>query len=101
MVVIPFHIALDADIELARRLINETAVTSRYVYLAKPVKIVASETVIPYGLAMKLTAKAYVFDVQYEKNFQTDVVTRVCDSFLKQQITRPIFVRSENPDRIG
>jgi len=96
MIVIPFHIALDADIEIARRLIYEIVVTSRYVYLAKPVKIVASETTVPYGLALKLTVKAYVMDVQYEKDFQTDVVTRVCDAFIKSQIKRPIFVGSEN-----
>ena len=91
MIVIPFHIALEADIELARRLIYETVVTSRYVYLAKPVKVVATETVIAYGLALKLSAKAYVLDVQYEKDFQTDVVTRVCDAFMQHHIKRPIF----------
>ena len=91
MIVIPFHIALDADIELAQRLIHEVVVTSRYVYLAKPVKVVTSETVIAYGLALQLTAKAYVMDVQYEKDFQTDVVSRVSDAFVKHRIKRPIF----------
>jgi len=92
MIVIPFHIALDADVELAQRLIHEIVVTSRYVYLAKPVKVIATETVIAYGLALQLTAKAYVLDVQYEKDFQTDVVTRVSNALLKHQIKRPVFI---------
>lgn len=97
MIVIPFHVALDADIELARRLIHETVVTSRYVYLAKPVKVVASETVIGFGLALQLNAKAYVLDVQYEKDFQTDVVTRVSAAFIKHGIKRPVFAGIVNP----
>ncbi len=91
MIVIPFHVAVDADIETAQRLIYEVAVTSRYAYLAKPVKVVASEVVIGYSLALQLTAKAYVLDVQYEKDFQTDVVTRVTKAFVDYRIKRPLF----------
>lgn len=91
MIVIPFHVAVDADIETAQRLIYETVVTSRFVYLAKQVKVAASEVVIGYNLALQLTAKAYVLDVQYEKDFQTDVVTRVARVFLEHNIKRPLF----------
>ncbi len=90
MIVIPFHVALDADIELARQLIYETVVTSRYVYLAKPVTIVASEIVLGHNLALQLSAKAYVLDVQYEKSFQTDVVMRVTQAFIAHHIQRPL-----------
>ncbi len=92
MIVIPFHVALDADIEAARRLIYETVVTSRFAYLAKPVKVVASEIVIGHNLAVQLSAKAYVLDVQYEKDFQTDVVMRVTEAFAANHIKRPIFM---------
>lgn len=92
MIVIPFHVALDADIEAARRLIHETVVTSRFAYLAKPVKVVASEIVIGHNLAVQLSAKAYVLDVQYEKDFQTDVVMRVTQAFFENQIKRPLFM---------
>jgi small-conductance mechanosensitive channel len=92
MIVIPFHVAVDADIETAQRLIYEAVVTSRFVYLAKPVKVVASEVVIGHNLALQLTAKAYVLDVQYEKDFQTDVVTRVTRVFLEHRIKRPLFL---------
>ena len=92
MIVIPFHVAVDADIETAQRLIYETVVTSRFVYLAKQVKVAASEVVIGYNLALQLTAKAYVLDVQYEKDFQSDVVTRVARVFLEHNIKRPLFL---------
>lgn len=97
MVVMPFHIALDADLETAQRLLYETVVTSRFVYLAKPVKIVVSEVVLGHNLALKLMAKAYVLDVKYEKDFQTDVVSRVSKAFLAHHIKRPLPL---NPDRM-
>lgn len=92
MIVIPFHVALDADIETAQRLIYETVVSSRFAYLAKPVKIVASEVLIGHNLALQLSAKAYVLDVKYEKSFQTDVVIRVTQAFLEHHIKRPVFL---------
>lgn len=95
MVVIPFHIALDADLETARRLLYETVVTSRFVYLAKPVKIVVAEVVLGHNLALKLMAKAYVLDVKYEKDFQTDVVSRVSKVFLSHHIKRPLLLNYE------
>lgn len=95
MVVMPFHIALDADLETARRLLYETVVTSRFVYLAKPVKIVVAEVVLGHNLALQLMAKAYVLDVKYEKDFQTDVVSRVSKVFLAHHIKRPLLVNHE------
>ncbi|MFA5982788.1 MAG: mechanosensitive ion channel domain-containing protein [Methylococcaceae bacterium] len=92
MIVMPFHIAIDADIDCAQKLIYETVVTSRYAYLAKPVKVVVSEVLIGPIPVLKLTAKAYVFDVRYEKDFQTDVVTRVSKIFLAHNISRPKLV---------
>ena len=92
MIVISFHIALDADLEAARRLIYETVVTSRFAYLAKPVKVVVAEVAIGPNLALKLMAKAYVLDVKYEKDFQTDVVTRVSKAFVEYGIKRPLMV---------
>lgn len=92
MIVIPFHVAVDADIETAQRLIYETVVSSRFAYLAKPVKVVVSEVVIGHILVLRLTAKAYVLDVKFEKDFQTDVVTRVTRAFLAARIKRPLIL---------
>ena len=89
MVVMPFHLALNADILLARNILHETVVTSEFVYLKKPVTIVASEVVVGDMLALRLTAKAYVLDVRYEKAFETDVVLRTTEAFRAHGIARP------------
>ncbi len=89
MICIDFHVALDADLGLARHIIFETLVTSRYVYLKKPVAIVANEKVMAERLCVELKAKAYVLDVKYEKSFQTDIVLRVEEAFREKAISRP------------
>lgn len=89
MLVFDFYIALDADIRLARDLLYEVVVTSRYAYLKKPVTIVMTEMPIAERLALQLRAKAYVIDVRFEKAFQTDVVLRATEAFNRHHIKRP------------
>ncbi|MFV1873929.1 MAG: mechanosensitive ion channel family protein [Oleiphilus sp.] len=89
MVVCDFHLALDADIELAQSLIHEVVVTSRFAYLKKPVNFVLSEVVIAERLALQLKVKAYVIDVHYEKAFQSDIVKRTAKLFIENKVARP------------
>ena len=89
MIVLDFHIALDAKTRLARDLLYEVVVTSRYAYLKKPVAIVISELPVAERLAIQLRAKAYVIDVRFEKAFQTDVVLRATEAFNRHHIKRP------------
>ncbi len=91
MVVCDFHLALDADIERAQSLIHEAIVTSRFVYLKKPVSFVINEVVVAERLAILIRAKAYVLDVHYEKAFQSDVVFRVSKLFIDHKIGRPSY----------
>lgn len=89
MVVCDFHIALTADINKAKDIIHEVIVTSRYAYLKKPVSFSVKETVVAEMLAIQIKAKAYVLDINYEKAFQSDIVTRTATLFVEQSIERP------------
>jgi small-conductance mechanosensitive channel len=91
MMVFDFHLALDADLPLARKIINEVLITSKYIFLKKPYSIVVSEIIIGNMIVLQLKAKAYVLDVKYEKLFQTDVVSRVNDYFQENAIKRPLL----------
>lgn len=92
MVVSEFYIGLDANINVAKDIIKEVVVTSRYVYLAKPVVIVVQEVVLENILAVKLSAKAYVLDVKYEKAFLSDITTRVSKEFFTRNVKRPVLM---------
>ena len=89
MIVTDFHVGLDADLDVAKGIIEEVIVTSRYAYLKKPVSFAIEEVEIGDMLAIRLRSKAYVLDVHYEKAFQSDIVVRVSRRFQEQQIPRP------------
>jgi len=89
MVVTDFHLALDADIPWARKLLEEVVVTSRYAYLKKPVSFVVEELEVAHMLAIRLRVKAYVLDVRYEKAFQSDIVLRGTQLLNEHKIARP------------
>ena len=95
---IPFHIGLDQDIELARELIQESATSSRYVHLPKPVAVIIEQVITDNYLAIKLTCKAYVVDTKFEKMFVSDITLRVMQEFRKNNILPPaIAVQSASP----
>ena len=89
MTVVDFYIGLEQDVKLARDLIRTAAATSRYIYLPKPISVLAWQEPLDGCIAMKLRLKAYVLDTKYEKDFQTDIVMRVHQSFGEYNIQPP------------
>lgn len=89
MVVTDFHLALDADVQAAEDIVRQVIVTSRYAYLKKPVTFAIEEVQVAERLSIRLRAKAYVLDVNYEKAFQSDVTMRSTVLFREREIPRP------------
>jgi small-conductance mechanosensitive channel len=89
-----FHVSLEADLERVRELIREVVVTSRFVYLEKPVVVLVEEVEVGRQLVYRLTAKAYVIDVGYQKDFETDLTLRAARAFKDQGVVRPKFIPS-------
>jgi small-conductance mechanosensitive channel len=87
--VVDFYVGIDQDIELARGLVREAAATSRYIYLPKPIEVLASQIPLGSCVAMRLRLKAYVLDTKYEKDFETDVTMRVQGAFADNAIAPP------------
>ncbi|GAM06588.1 mechanosensitive ion channel family protein [Novosphingobium sp. MBES04] len=88
-VVMDFHIAADQDIERAREIVNEAVLSSRYVFLAKPVVILVNQWVSDYLVGVRLRLKAYVLDTRFEKAFESDVNLRVLRAFQHEGILTP------------
>ncbi len=89
MVVCDFHLSLDADIGKAKTLLYQVVATSRFVFLKKPIKIIVEEAYKNYQLVMRLKVKAYVFDVRFEKDFQSDIFERGNTILIRNKIQRP------------
>jgi small conductance mechanosensitive channel len=89
MVVVDFHLDINADLTKAQKIVEEVVATSRFTYLRKPIIITLNEFMNRDIIGIKLTLKAYVLDVRYEKSFQSDIVKRVTQAFKENNIQRP------------
>ncbi|MEM6292280.1 MAG: mechanosensitive ion channel domain-containing protein [Myxococcota bacterium] len=88
-VVMDFHVGVDQDLTRGREIISEAAVSSRYVYLPKPVVVLVDQAVSNNLVSVRLRLKAYVLDTKYEKMFVTDVNLRVMQAFAAHAIRPP------------
>lgn len=89
MCVFSFDIGCNEDFDLAKQIVYEATASSRYVYLNKPISILLSEGPVPEGaerFAIRIRAKAYVLDGQYESAFASDVTERVLRAFRREGI---------------
>jgi small-conductance mechanosensitive channel len=84
-----FYIGVDQDPELAADLIREACLTSPYVFLERPVPVLAKQVILQDYVAMHLKCRPYVFDCKYEKPFETDVHFRVARAFRERGIRPP------------
>lgn len=91
-VVMDFHIAPDQDVRRARELVIECAVSSRYVFLEKPVVALVNQVITDNYVAVRLRLKAYVLDTRFEKVFETDVNLRAMDAFGDAGIKAPAIL---------
>ncbi len=89
MVEVKFHIAPTENIIDIKKILYEIVITSRYAYLKKPVNIVVSEEIIGGTFALVFNVKAYVFDINYEKAYATDITTRAYEYFQRENIQKP------------
>lgn len=96
MVEMNFHLDLSADIERAKKILYETAVTSKYVFLKKPVSIVLSELDFAQRPALQIRLKCYVIDVRFEKALQSDIILRGNEALKDAKIPRPFFSSYSN-----
>ena len=94
-VVMDFHIGVDQDVHVARRIVQEAGVSSRYVFLPKPVVVLVSQEIIENYVALRVRLKAYVLDTQYEKAFVSDVTLRVLEAFRDKDIQPPAILHRQ------
>ncbi len=80
-VVVDFFIGVDQDVIKARGLVKEAAVTSRYVFLGKPVVVLVNQVIHESYVAVRLRLKVYVLDIKYEKGLESDISLRVMSAF--------------------
>jgi small-conductance mechanosensitive channel len=97
MVVTHFHVSIFESLDWVKSILHEVVITSRFVYLQKGVSITFEEVAVSNTFVVKVSVKAYVLDVKYEKAFLSDITSRGISVLKKNNIKRPI---SDNLDVI-
>ena len=84
MVVIDLFLDSDSDPVLAMKILKESVITSKYVYVSskRPFTILIKD----FPFYRRLRAKAYVNDLRYEFEFESEVTRRAWDEFSKHGI---------------
>ena len=87
MVVIDLFIDSDSDAVLAMKILKESVVTSKYVYISRkrPFTIILKD----FPCYRRLRAKSYVNDLRYEFEFESEVTRRAWKEFSRNGIEAP------------
>lgn len=86
LVVSEIFLPMDVDVEAVKRIARKAAVSSRYVYLQKPVSVIASNEVHEENFVVKLRVKAYVLDTRYEFPFKSDMTELILGELKKRNM---------------
>lgn len=95
MIQMDFFVGVDQDVARAEELVGEALTSCRYAYTKKPWVVLVNQVLQENVMAIRLRAKAYVLDVQYEKAFETDVTKRVMASFREHRILPPAVLHRD------
>ncbi len=101
LVEMDFYIGVDQDLDAAREIVRDAITSSRYTYLGKPWTVLLSSVIQDSYVAIRLRAKVYVLDVQYEMALQSDVTERVLRAFADSHIEPPAILHRSLPPSPG
>ena len=88
MVVTKFFISPNSDHKLAQEIVREAVVSSKYLFLGKPVSVRIQQLLSEDGRSVvQITTKAYVFDMRHENDFTSDITDRTLTSFKRHNIS--------------
>jgi len=98
MVQLDFHIGVDQDVLLARRLVAESLTSCRHISTERTWRVVVQEVFLAPVAAVRIRAKGYVMDVQFEEEFVTDANLRVRAAFQAHGVLPPAVLHRPSPD---
>jgi small-conductance mechanosensitive channel len=85
MVEVHFILPAHLDLGLLRDLAHESASSSPYVYLKKPIRVLIEDR-FDRTFLTRLTVKAYVLDIRFERLLASDITQRFKGALLERQL---------------
>ena len=87
-VISEIYLPIDVDTQKVRKIAIEAAQVSRYIYLNKPIVVLFFNEVKQRRSLLKMRLKAYVMDIRYEFQFQSDMTEIVLNELLSQGVIK-------------
>lgn len=87
-VVTKIMLPIDAPFDKVRNIAIKSAQVSKYIYLNKPIVVLFSNKMSEQQPYLEMKIKAYVLDIRYEFNFQSDVTQTVIKELQNQGILK-------------
>lgn len=85
-VVASIYLPADTNIDTVKEVAYKAAITSRYVYLNKPVVVITENQVIDKNYIIHLKVKAYVLDIRYEFLLKGEITELILTELNRRQL---------------
>ena len=80
------YLPSDTNIDLVKEIAHKAAISSRYVYLNKPVVVITENQVIDKNYLIHLKVKAYVLDIRYEFFLKGEITELILTELNRRQL---------------
>lgn len=87
-VISEIYLPAESPVEEVKEIAYKAVVSSRFVYLKKPISIITENEMHQRRFILKLKVKAYVLDIRYEFPFQSDVTELILSELNRRGIIR-------------
>ncbi|WP_428236133.1 mechanosensitive ion channel family protein [Gracilimonas sp.] len=95
LVVTNIYLPAECPVEEVKEVAYKAVITSRFVFLKKPISIMTENEMHERRFVLKLKVKAYVLDIRYEFPFQSDVTELILTELKKRGIIRDETLHQE------
>lgn len=94
-VITEIYLPAECPVEEVKEIAYRAVISSRFVYLRKPISIITENEMHQRRFILKLKVKAYVLDIRYEFPFQSDVTELILTELSKRGIIQDELIRKE------
>lgn len=89
------YLPAECPVEEVKEIAYRAVISSRFVYLRKPISIITENEMHQRRFILKLKVKAYVLDIRYEFPFQSDVTELILTELNKRGMIQDELIRKE------
>ena len=95
LVVTNIYLPAECPVEVVKKVAYKAVIASRFVFLKKPISVIAENEMHERRFVLKLKVKAYVLDIRYEFPFQSDVTELILTELVEKGIIRDETLHQE------